>query len=331
MNPMAQSSLARTVPPADAPNNSRAAGAPGPAERRRPHPAVEPRRGPRRLPLAILTTALLAVNAMGARYYFADKATRVRDPLHHLLKPSGTVGQSAGIAAFVIFLFLWLYPLRKRWKSLAFTGAIGKWLDVHVTAALVLPLLLMIHAAWRADGLIGLGFVSLMIVWASGIVGRYLYTRIPRARSGMELTREEVAAQRKELIDEIARTSGLARDQVEATLDVVPDAASHRGILAVFWALLANDVRRWRMTRELGKRWQALAPADHPVTARRLKECVRLASREIELSQQARMLEATQQVFKWWHVAHRPFAMTALIAVVIHVAVVVAVGATWFY
>jgi len=284
----------------------------------------------RRLPLAILTIALLGVNAVGANYYFADKATRVRDPLHPLLKPSGTVGQSAGIVAFLIFLFLWLYPLRKRWKSLAFTGTIGKWLDVHVTAALVLPLLLMIHAAWRADGVIGLGFIAMMIVWASGIVGRYLYTRIPRARSGMELTKEEVSAQRKELIDDIARTTGLPREQVESTLDLTPQSET-RGVLAVLWAMLSNDVTRWRMTRELGKRWQALAPTDHPLTARRLKECVRLASREIELTQQARMLEATQQVFKWWHVAHRPFAMTALIAVVIHVAVVVAVGATWFY
>jgi hypothetical protein len=31
-----------------------------------------------------------------------------------------------------------------------------------------------------------------------------------------------------------------------------------------------------------------------------------------------------------WHAAHRPVAITAFIAVTIHVVVVVAVGATWF-
>jgi hypothetical protein len=327
---MAQSSVARAVSPPARPNDNATAAPRGPDERLRPSTASVPR-SVRRVPLATLATLLVAVNALGAGYYVADQATRVRDPLHALLKPSGTVGQSAGVVAFLIFVFLWLYPLRKRWKALSFTGPIGKWLDIHVTAALVLPLLLMIHAAWRADGLIGLGFVAMMIVWASGIVGRYLYTRIPRARSGMELTREEVVAQRKELIDDIAQATGLPRDQVEATLDVVPASASQNGVLGVFAALLANDVTRWRMTRELARRWQALAPDSHPLAAQRLKECVRLASREIELAQQARMLDATQQVFKWWHVAHRPFAMTALIAVVIHVAVVVALGATWFY
>ena len=61
-----------------------------------------------------------------------------------------------------------------------------------------------------------------------------------------------------------------------------------------------------------------------------LNEVVALASREMALEQQAHMLAATHRVFRWWHVAHRPFALTALIAVVIHVTVVIALGATWF-
>ena len=51
----------------------------------------------------------------------------------------------------------------------------------------------------------------------------------------------------------------------------------------------------------------------------------------VPLTQQVRMLGVTHRLFRYWHVAHRPFAITALIAVVIHVAVVVALGATWFW
>ena len=61
-----------------------------------------------------------------------------------------------------------------------------------------------------------------------------------------------------------------------------------------------------------------------------LDEAVRLASREMSLTQQSRMLDATHRVFRFWHVAHRPFAITALLAVAIHVAVVFAVGAVGF-
>ena len=277
-----------------------------------------------------LITVLVAINLYGAHYYTLSLAERVRDPMHTVLRPSGTVGQSAGILGFLVFIFLWLYPLRKKWKSLAFTGTIGKWLDVHVTAAIGLPLLLTIHAAWRSDGLIGLGFASMLVVCASGIIGRYLYTRIPRARSGAELTRDEVIAERNRLIDDIAADIGVDPRAVEASLDVEAERDGATGVLRIFGDLLTNDLRRWRKTRELRHRLRELSDG-RDVPAAALARSIKLANREIALAQQVRMLEATHRVFRYWHVAHKPFAVTALLAVVVHVAVVVAVGATWFY
>jgi hypothetical protein len=49
------------------------------------------------------------------------------------------------------------------------------------------------------------------------------------------------------------------------------------------------------------------------------------------LTQQARMLTATRRVFRLWHIAHRPFAIAALVAVLVHVGVVVSLGMTWFW
>jgi hypothetical protein len=46
----------------------------------------------------------------------------------------------------------------------------------------------------------------------------------------------------------------------------------------------------------------------------------------MKFSQQMRALEATRRVFAWWHVAHRPFALTALFAILVHVVVAVWVG-----
>ena len=281
------------------------------------------------LALAIIVLPLVAVNIAGAEYYLAAQPERVRHPWHVWLRPSGLVGQSAGLLAFVVFVFLWLYPLRKKWKSLAFTGSVGKWLDVHVTTALALPLLLAIHAAWRSDGVIGLGLTAMLIVIASGVAGRYLYTRIPRAKSGVELTRDEVATQRRELIDRLAATMGLSVDAVEQMLQLSHDDAAQDGVLRVIGRLLTNDLSRWSRTRELRRRWSAAAPDGRPIQRTTLRAALKLADREMSLMQQTRMLEATHRVFRYWHVAHRPFAITALVAVVIHVVVVVAVGATW--
>ncbi|MGA9836150.1 MAG: hypothetical protein WBQ26_02405 [Gemmatimonadaceae bacterium] len=280
--------------------------------------------------LIVITIPLVVINVIGAPYYTASLAVRVRHPWHAWLSPSGYIGQSAGIAAFVIFLFLWLYPLRKKWKALHWTGSVGRWLDVHVTTALVLPLLLAIHTAWRSGGLIGLGLLAMFVVIASGIVGRYLYTRIPRARNGIELTREEVTAQRRELIQQLAAATGLTPDALEMTLHGGADEGSDGNPLRILLRLAANDLLRWRRTRQLRARWKALTPGSRPLNEAQLRDALRLANRELSLSQQARMLNATHRVFRYWHVAHRPFAVTALVAVVIHVVVVVAVGATWF-
>lgn len=294
-------------------------------------PSPKARREPKvRYTAIVIVGALLAVNIFGLPYYAATQAERVRHPYHAMLRSSGSVGQSAGIVAFLIFIFLWLYPLRKKWKALAFTGPVGKWLDVHVTTALGLPLLLAIHAAWRSGGVIGLGTDAMLVVCASGVIGRYLYTRIPRAKSGVELTREEVATERKSLIQSIAESTGLDSTLVERTLAVNTSSGDSAGVLAILKRLVTDDFVRWRRTRELRSAFKELAGAQR-IDAAALSRVVALASREIALEQQTRMLAATQRVFRYWHVAHKPFAITALLAVVIHVVVVVSVGATWFH
>lgn len=282
--------------------------------------------------LVILTTLAL-VNVAGFPYYRLPLGERVRSPLHVWLRPSGVVGQSAGILALLIFFFLWLYPLRKKYRSLAFTGSIARWLDIHILAAIGLPLLVAIHASWRFDGLVGLGYFAMLVVCASGIVGRYLYVRIPRSRSGVASTREEVALERRTLITDIAAATGLDPFVVERTLSVSGSSDS-AGIARTLLHLLSDDITRWRLTRALR---QKLADArgggggSQALDRDTLDRVVELASREISLAQQLRMLDATKRVFGYWHVAHRPFAVTALVAVLIHVAVVVAVGATWFW
>ncbi|MHB1311373.1 MAG: hypothetical protein ACYC3L_05075 [Gemmatimonadaceae bacterium] len=282
-----------------------------------------------RYTLILLTLPLLAINALAVPYYAMGPGERARHPWHKLLRPSGTIGQSAGILAFLIFVFLWLYPLRKKFKRLAFTGSVGKWLDVHVTSALVLPLLLGIHAAWHSDGVIGLGLVAMLVVIASGIVGRYLYVRIPRAKSGVELSRDEVASARRDLLERLAASTGQSPPAIEEALALPTAAGASRGIPAALWLMITNDLPRARRRADLRRRWQ-VAASGGALAGRALDEAVMLADREMALDQQARMLEATHRVFRFWHVAHRPFAVTALIAVTIHIVVVVAVGATWF-
>ena len=247
------------------------------------------------------------------------------------MRSSGIVGQSAGVLAVLIFAFLWLYPLRKRSRWLAFTGSVARWLDVHIVAALSLPLLLAIHAAWRFGGVIGLGFWAMMIVCASGIVGRYLYVRIPRSRTGAELSLEEVAGQRRALVQHIVDVTGLDLHDVQVLTGAAGPAAAPPSAWRAIRAMVVNDLTRWRLRRGIGRRWRALASRGVTLDQKTLDDVAACAAREMALAQQVALLAVTHRIFRWWHVAHRPIALTALIAVVIHVAVVVALGVTWFW
>ena len=162
---------------------------------------------------ALVTRGLRSPRSVGPSFRFSERSpsstsrayrtTVCRSPSARDLHGTrgfghpGTIGQSAGILALLIFVFLWLYPLRKKYRALAFTGSVARWLDVHILAAIGLPLLLAIHASWRFEGIVGLGYFAMLIVCASGVVGRYLYVRIPRSRSGVASTREEVATERR--------------------------------------------------------------------------------------------------------------------------------------
>jgi len=270
---------------------------------------------------------LVALSLAGLPYYLLGVTERVRHPWHAWLRPSGTIGQGLGIAALVMFLFLWLYPLRKRYRSWAVTGSVPAWLDWHIAAGLIAPLAGAVHASWRFSGLIGLGYGAMVVVAASGVVGRYLYSRIPRRQDGLALTLDDVAQERGRLLDQISRRSGLDAPALQDLLAVETPAAARGGIVSTLRRLVADDFSRRAAARRLARALRADAGADRAA----IRRTVRLARREMALGQQLRMLEATARLFRLWHAAHKPVAVTALVAVLIHVGVVVAVGATWFW
>lgn len=273
---------------------------------------------------------LLGITLAGSPYYLLSLGGRVRSPWHPWLRPSGYVGQTAGVLALALFLFLWLYPLRKRLHKIEWLGQIGKWLDVHIAAGLTLPLLAAIHASWRFTGLIGLGYAALLVVAASGIAGRYLYVRIPRQRSGAELSILEAAAERRALVTQLAVATGLTPEEVETTLAPSALLPGRAGILRTISQMVRDDLSRRSAARALARRWRAEGRGGTKTDRSAIGRIVHLARREMALAQHVRMLTGIQHVFRLWHAAHKPVAITALVAVLIHVVVVVSVGATWF-
>jgi hypothetical protein len=295
---------------------------------------------PRELPLAeyirralftVVVTILIAVNAAGLSFYAASSSTRLRHTLRSYFKPSGVVGQALGILALLLFLFLWLYPLRKWLGAKLRAGSVALWLDFHIAAGILVPFVAATHAGWRFTGLIGLGYASMVVVALSGAIGRYLYTRIPRSRDGVELSREESGAERRALLGKLTEATGLAPHEIEQALAVGSSSGASRGPLQAIAMMFSDDLARRKTVRALVARLAAAGAQAARLDRGTLREVARLARREMALRQQVRMLDAAQRVFRLWHAAHRPFAATALLAVLAHVIVAITVGQTWFW
>jgi hypothetical protein len=279
-----------------------------------------------RVALACLLAIPLGVTLRYLPYYALGISGRSRDALHPLLSPSGPLGISFGLAGAALFLFMWLYPLRKHLPAIRRLGSVATWLQVHILAGLALPLAVAVHAGWRFTGLIGLGYAAMALVVLSGVVGRYLYSHIPRRQDGVELSREGVASERRALLTRIAAATGLDPTVVGRTLHPGPEPGAGRGIAGTLARLIVGDLERRRATRDLARLWSQPRPGQTAPDPRALAEAVRLARREVALGQQVRMLEATHRVFAWWHVAHLPVAITAFLAIFVHVGVAVLVG-----
>jgi hypothetical protein len=56
-----------------------------------------------------------------------------------------------------------------------------------------------------------------------------------------------------------------------------------------------------------------------------------LAKNEISLNRRIERLQVMQNLFKYWHVAHLPFALVMLVIMVIHVAVTIVFGYKWIF
>jgi hypothetical protein len=153
-----------------------------------------------RTALVILGLTVVAALAwVGRDYYLLDRIGRRESPLHASLKSSGGWGHGVGIAATLFMLSNFLYAARKRLKRLDGLGGIRPWLDFHVFVGTMSPAVIAFHSAFQAKNLLAISTaVSLGVVFATGVVGRFIYSLVP-ADGGKTLELEDLLARRERL------------------------------------------------------------------------------------------------------------------------------------
>ena len=275
------------------------------------------------LVLAVLTTAgLIGFVTWAGRYYLLPLWERPDSALHALLRPSGSVGHDLGwVGAGMIVTGVLLYSSRKRVPYLQGRGPMRTWLAVHIYLCLVGPILVSFHTALKLRGLGVYSYWSMMIVAASGVVGRWLYQQFPRTIRGKEMSLEEIRADQAEVRSRLEGEFGLSAAAL-AEVDALAERSVRRirsssgdGALALPLLLVDDALRPWRLAalrRRLG--------AEHHLPRREAHALLELIGRQVATERRIAFLGTFRRFFTYWHVTHLVFFIAMFVLLVLHVA-----------
>ena len=84
------------------------------------------------------------------------------------------------------------------------------------------PFLILFHTTFKFGGIVAVSFWSMVAVFLSGIIGRYIYLQIPRSIEGQELTLLELEDQKIEMNKQLRQTVTLD-ESIYELIDNFPD------------------------------------------------------------------------------------------------------------
>jgi hypothetical protein len=228
--------------------------------------------------------------------------------------PAGDLfGHGLGIAGFLLMLMTeTLYSLRKRTRA-ARWGRMSSWLRFHIFTGLVGPYMVLLHTSWKFNGLAGLVTALMIAVVISGVVGRYIYTAVPRTADGamMEAAEleEQIAAAESELQGWLAGRPEVDPRLAES-LAALPEPAAGGPLLVMGRTFMDWGYRlAWRRER---RRMSA-------VEKRQARELDRLLQERRSLHRQVASLAMARRMLARWHTVHIPIGMALFTAAFVHI------------
>jgi hypothetical protein len=206
-----------------------------------------------------------------------------------------------GWGALISMVVMLVYSIARRSKRLREVARLSAWLHFHIflgVQGMVLALFHSLHLFTRSAPIhllnpAVLNLLMVLVVFSSGIFGRYLYSLIPRRITGEAMVLKDVEA-------ELSGASEPLPAEVPALWKDVKKADN-------FVALIGSDLSARRALRQV--RALGIDP--------KLKA---LAERRVRLELRLVQLQFASRIFQRWIVLHRPIATIMYVLSAVHVA-----------
>jgi hypothetical protein len=262
----------------------------------------------------------------GLEYYRTGLEERAFSPDHDTLKPSGVMGHGLGIlGSLLIIVGMASYMARKRYRFMSRMGLVKNWLEFHIFLCTLGPVLILFHTAFKFGGLVAVSFWSMVAVFLSGIAGRFIYLQIPRSIEGQELDLNEIRAMKSNLTEILKSNYSLDEDsflEITESVDKKTESSSRH----LLGNLIGNYIDDRKSIKSVSN-----ALRRNNLQGKDYRKIVSLVKTDIKLSRRIERLDSMKNLFKYWHVAHLPFALVMLFIMVIHVGVTILFGYRWIF
>ncbi|HEY2675648.1 MAG TPA: hypothetical protein VGI65_01680 [Steroidobacteraceae bacterium] len=251
-----------------------------------------------------------------------------RAHLERYITPQRGLGYWLGIIGGSFMLLLLIYSARKRYAWLRWMGGIPAWFEFHMVMGVVGPILILFHSNFKLGATnSNVALFSMLLVAGSGVVGRYIYTRLHAHLDEHEDTVEELKKVGDRLRKQANSTVMLpgvleAIERVEQRLVVLPHRARGRFLLLFTGAyriararyLVRGEIRNAVHLAQMGK---SSVLAQH---APRIGELARrYAYRRLDATRRMTEFQMYARLFSFWHVLHIPLFFMLLFAGIVHV------------
>jgi hypothetical protein len=234
-------------------------------------------------------------------------------------KPGIGLGYNLGLAGGLMMLTLLLYSFRKHVKFMQGLGKLKYWFRIHMILGVLGPTLILFHTTFRLGSLnASIAFYCMLLVAGSGLIGKFVYTRIHKglygSRSTLKEAREELAGN-----SDTVKSKLSFFPKIERKINYFEYIAleKKRGFIAGVWFFLSFDVRRmfvaWQCKRYIYKKMSS--ERMHDVA----KEASSLVSQYLIQIQTVAQFKKCEQIFSAWHVLHIPLMYMMVATAIFHV------------
>ncbi|HEY7672827.1 MAG TPA: hypothetical protein VIC71_11460 [Gammaproteobacteria bacterium] len=245
-----------------------------------------------------------------------------------LVNPEHGIGYWLGIVGASLMGILLLYPVRKRVRFMRFFGATRHWFRLHMILGVLGPVLILYHCNFTPGSLnSNVALICTLLVAASGILGRYLYTKVHVDLDGHKATLRELGEKARLTAAQQMRTAVLVPQLIERmtafdSLVLTPPASFAATVALPFRLALQTRWESLRLTWFARRQLKAQARKSAVIAAQR-KRLERVVNGFIQehLRRVRRVAEfgSYERLFALWHVFHLPFFYMLVITALIHV------------